>query len=109
MPNKVVVVHRWQAVTMLVLITLSYVFGLALLKHDQTANDRVQMDINKQLCAQTVENRAATRSTWQAAERFILQSASTPETRERTELFFNAILITIPPLRCDGAEPVEVN
>jgi len=108
MPNKVVTVHRWQAVGVLALVTLSYVLGLFLLKHDQVTSDKVQEKINVRLCTQTVENRDATRRTWTAAQNFVTQGTTTPEGRERTELFFQAILATIPPLRCDGANPVEI-
>jgi len=108
MPNKVVTVHRWQAVGVLAMVTLSYILGLALLKHDQVTSDSVQDKINVRLCNQTVENRAATRRTWTAAQNFIIHGAETPEAQERTQAFFQAILVTIPPLRCEGADPVEV-
>ena len=108
MPNKVVTVHRWQAVAVLAMVTLSYVLGLALLKHDQVTSDNVQEKINIRLCNQTVENRAATRRTWTAAQNFIIHGAETPEAQERTQAFFQAILVTIPPLRCEGPDPVEV-
>ena len=108
MPNKVVTVRRWQAMGVLALVTFSYVFGLALLKHDQVTSDNIQEKINVRLCKQTVENRAATRRTWTAAQNFIIHGAETPEAQERTVAFFQAILVTIPPLRCEGADPVEV-
>jgi hypothetical protein len=70
---------------------------------------RQQNLVNDKLCEQTVENRAATRSTWLAAQTAFLRAATSEESRRRIEEFFHVVLITIPPLECVNRKPVEVN
>lgn len=67
---------------------------------------RQQDHVNRRLCIQTVENRDAIRSTWNAARDFILIGQSDQEVRERTNAFFSAVLEPIPELKCVGNRPV---
>lgn len=69
---------------------------------------RQQEYINRQLCQQTVDNRDGNRRTWNAARKFIVSGdGPTDEERDRsTNEFFDAVLLTIPPLRCVGNRPV---
>lgn len=69
---------------------------------------RQQELVNERLCMQTVENRAATRATWDAARSLLISRSDNFEGIRSTNEFFNAILDTIPPLRCEGAKPVEI-
>lgn len=61
--------------------------------------------INAKLCTQTVENREGVRITWEAARDIVQRGQTTQEGRERTNLFFNAILEKIPPLECVDNKP----
>lgn len=65
-----------------------------------------QRDTDRALCEQTVENRQAIRSTWNAARDFINSSQPDEEVRTQTNLFFDAVLRPIPPLECVGNQPV---
>lgn len=78
------------------------VFGLAGLY-----SVRQQHKVNEKICQSSAENRRAIRSTWLAAERFIIQGQPTEEARERTRLFFREVLNEIPPLQCVDSEPVS--
>jgi hypothetical protein len=70
---------------------------------------RQQEHVNRQLCKQTVENRGATRQTWNAARDLILQAQTEPDRRSATNEFFNGILAQIPPLVCVNNKPVAVD
>lgn len=69
---------------------------------------RQQEHINKQLCKQTVDNRAATRHTWEAARTLVLRGTTSEEGKKRTADFFDEILRSIPELECRDAKPVEL-
>lgn len=67
---------------------------------------RQQQHVNAQLCQQTVDNRAATRETWNAA-RLLVNKGRDQESQKRTNDFFDAVLRAIPPLKCIDNKPVE--
>lgn len=69
---------------------------------------RQQERVNRQLCQQTVDNRNATRKTWEAAGGLVLRTQQTEEGRIATSRFFDEILRSIPALTCRGNKPVEV-
>lgn len=69
---------------------------------------RQQDHINKQLCQQTVDNREATRHTWDAARGIVLRGQPSLEQRIATNEFFDAILREVPRLTCRDNKPVEV-
>jgi len=68
-----------------------------------------QRAIDRKICTVTVENRAATRRTWIAAQTFIMaQNAGDTEANVRTREFFQAVLSSIPPLECVDRKPVPL-
>ena len=69
---------------------------------------RQQEHVNHQLCQQTVDNRNATRQTWDAARGLLLGGQPTLEQRIATNKFFDGILQEIPALTCRDNKPVEV-
>lgn len=69
---------------------------------------RQQGHVNRQLCQQTIDNREAIRRTWDAARVIVLKGQTTQEGQTRTNDFFNAILMSIPPLTCVDNRPLEV-
>jgi hypothetical protein len=68
---------------------------------------RQQEHVNHQLCQQTVDNREAIRSTWDAARMLIIAGEADPERQKRTNDFFDGVLKTIPPLKCVNNKPIE--
>lgn len=67
---------------------------------------RQQDHVNVRLCEGQVANRLALRETWMVAHRFIRDSQTTDEGRQAADDLFDGILEEIPPLRCEGSQPV---
>lgn len=65
----------------------------------------IQERTDSKLCESNVENRAAIRSTWLAAQQLILPASDNPEA---IRMFFDSVLEPIPPLECVGNKPVPV-
>lgn len=65
-----------------------------------------QQWVDRRLCAQTVENRAAIRATWSSARVLVLRSQTDPQLVERTNQFFDSVLRPIPPLECRDNRPL---
>lgn len=86
------------AISFLLLI-LAALFTLGENEREQERNRQVQ----QALCQQTVDNRTATRLTWEAARAFILTRGGD---RQDTNEFFEAVLAVIPPLKCVDDKPV---
>lgn len=63
----------------------------------------IQERTDNKLCQSNVENRAAIRSTWLAAQQLILPTSENPEA---IRAFFGSVLKPIPPLRCVDNQPV---
>lgn len=64
-----------------------------------------QNRVDNRLCIQTVENRDAVRITWDSARTLILARQNDPQSIKDTNMFFDAILQTIPPLECIDNKP----
>lgn len=62
----------------------------------------------EKICRSAVDNRAAVRITWDAARDLVLAGVTDDTRIERTNAFFNAVLMKVPPLRCEGGTPTEV-
>lgn len=67
---------------------------------------RAHRETNEKICRSAVENRAAVRLTWDAARDLVLGGVTDDARIERTNEFFNAVLKQVPPLECEGTEPV---
>lgn len=63
----------------------------------------IQERTDEQLCLSNVQNRAAIRSTWNAARELLL---TTSDDKESVNLFFDSVLEPIPPLACVDNKPV---
>lgn len=95
-------VERWGP--WLAALSVSLAFILFILAGIYTVHH--QDHVNKQLCMQTLDNRKATRTTWDAARNLILRNQKDPKQIAATNKFFDAILETIPPLECIDNKPV---
>ena len=69
---------------------------------------RQQNLVNRKLCQQTVDNRIATRLTWNSARNLILANQTNQIQIARTNAFFDSVLENIPPLVCVDNKPKVV-
>jgi hypothetical protein len=59
-------------------------------------------------CQSSVENRKGLRTTWLAAQEYILKGQPKEQARVKTKEFFAEVLKEIPPLECVDRKPMEV-
>ena len=89
------------AISALVVVSAAIVFLLATLYVF-----RAQRETDEKICRSAVANRAAVRLTWDAARDLVLAGETNDARINRTNEFFNAVLKQVPPLECEGTEPV---
>ena len=82
------------------------VFAFIVLSGAGVWSVRQQKYVNHELCAQTVENRAALRTAFIAAQRLATDDLPDGPAKDRTNSFFTGILLTIPQLECSDNKPV---
>lgn len=87
------------------LAALAAVLGMVFFASAVAYSYRQQQNINHQLCQSAVANRAAIRTTWEAARKIVLEGQDTPEGRQVTNTLFDGILEAIPPLSCVDSNP----